>query len=232
MEANPKLILLFAACFAFFLLAPPFLGYPFGAYPLISWADVLDIVTPLVLIPLYWLLFTAGDRSLRQRNLILAFLVFAAVWSLGHGIHLAANSINNLLGPGESEVHELVHFFDENLSHYLWHIAIVALSIVLMWPEVAIDEEDESVRWLVIAPAAVLSGFTYFAIVIEGGTVPFGLIAAILIPIGLLLKSRIHVRKDNLTAFFFSSYVVATLLFSIWLLYWRGFPEFTETGII
>ena len=64
----------------------------------------------------------------------IAFLVLASLWTMGQGMHLSANSINNLLGPGDTPVHELVHFYDEVLSHYLWHIGLVGLSILLLIP--------------------------------------------------------------------------------------------------
>jgi hypothetical protein len=49
--------LVFSVAFALFILGPPFLGYKFSPYPLMHVADVLDLFTPLFLIPLYWLLF-------------------------------------------------------------------------------------------------------------------------------------------------------------------------------
>ena len=66
----------------------------------------------------------------------------------------------------------------------------------------------------------------------EGGTVPVGLPAAISIPLVLLVTRRLDLRSRNLTAFFFVGYVVAVLLFAGWFAYWRGFPEFSETGMI
>ena len=232
MTTNPRLILLFAVCFAFFTLAPPFLGQPFPLYALMDWADVLDMLTPLILIPLYWLLFTDAGRMLRPRSLVIAFLVFAALWSLGHGIHLAANSINNLLGPGATPVHELVQFYDEDLSHYLWTIATVALSILLLAPLVSGQAQTLPMPWAYVIASAVLYGFTYFAAVVEGGAVPFGLPAAVLIVLALLAKARIQIRTNSLTAFFFFGYVLALLLLAGWFAYWGGFPEFSEIGLI
>jgi hypothetical protein len=50
------LSLVFAILFAVFFLGPPFLNMQFSLYPLMKIADVFDLLTPLVLIPLYWLL--------------------------------------------------------------------------------------------------------------------------------------------------------------------------------
>ena len=232
MTTNPRLILLFAASCAFFVLAPPCLGQPFPAYQLMHWADVLDLLTPLVLIPLYWLLFTDAGRTPRPRVLIVAFLVLGAVWTLGHGMHLSANSISNLLGPGSTTVHDLVHFYDEVLSHYLWHIAIAGLSILILLPASSPQRQAAPVPWRIVVPSAILYGFTYFAAINEGGTVPFGLPAAALILVGILARGRTQIRYNSLIAFFFVGYGIALLLFVGWFGYWGGFPEFSQTGLI
>ena len=125
MITRQSLILLFALAFALFIVGLPFLDQTFAGYPLMHWADVLDIATPLVLMPLYWVLFTNSGRVYRPLPLALAFAVLAALWAEGQGMHLSANSISNLLGAGTTEVHTLIHFYDEVLSHYLWHLGII-----------------------------------------------------------------------------------------------------------
>jgi len=232
MVSKPSLILLFAISFAFFILAPAFLGIPFPGYDLMHWADVLDILTPLVLIPIYWLLLTDSGRIPRSLPVVVAFLALGALWTEGQGMHLSANSISNLLGGGSTDVHDLVHFYDEVLSHYIWHIGIVGLSILLVAVRTNSQSAAAPVRWSLIVPSAILYGFTYFAAINEGGTVPFGLPAAILIPLALLLTRRADLRSKNLVAFFFLGYILAVLLFAGWFAYWGGFPEFSETGII
>jgi hypothetical protein len=211
---------------------PAFLGIPFPGYPLMHWADLLDLLTPLVLIPLYWLLFTDSGRKARGRGLVIAFLVLAAVWTEGQGMHLSANSISNLLGSGPTDVHGLVHFYDEVLAHYVWHIGIVGLSVLLLVGRGEGGEATVPLRWGMVIPASVLYGFTYFAAIDEGTTVPFGLPAAIIICVVLSITGKRQVRTDELTAFLFIGYLIALLLFAGWFVYWGGFPEFSETGFI
>ena len=232
MVTKPSLILLFAISFAFFVLAPAFLGLPFPGYDLMHWADVLDILTPLVLIPIYWLLLTDSGRIPRSLPVVLTFLALGALWTEGQGMHLSANSISNLLGGGSTDVHVLVHFYDEVLSHYVWHIAIVGLSILLVAVRANGQSTAAPIHWSLVIPSAVLYGFTYFAAINEGGTVPLGFPAAIVIPLALLLTRRADLRSKNLVAFFFLGYILAVLLFTGWFAYWGGFPEFSETGII
>ena len=232
MVTRSSLILLFALSFTFFIVAPPFLGQPFAPYPLMHWADVLDVLTPLVLIPLYWLLFTDSGRTLRGLRLIVAFLVLAALWTEGQGMHLSANSIGNLLGRVATGVHDLVHFYDEVLSHYLWHTAIAGLSILLALAPVDVLSKSLPMQWALVVPSAILYGFTYFAAINEGGTVPIGLPAAILIPLALLIAKRHQLRSHNLIAFFFLGYAIAVVLFAAWFAYWGDFRQFSEAGLL
>ena len=63
-----------------------------------SLQDAIDILTPLVLIPIYWLMF----RSVSQGGVNLVneifFMIMSAFCAAGQGMHLASNSINNLIG--------------------------------------------------------------------------------------------------------------------------------------
>ena len=147
-------------------------------------------------------------------------------------LHVSETSAEQVADGGSPDVHDLVHFYDEVLSHYIWHIAIVGLSILLVAVRANGDSAAAPIRWPLILPSAILYGFTYFAAINEGGTVPFGLPAAILIPLALLLTRRADLRSKNLVAFFFLGYILAVLLFTGWFAYWGGFPEFSETGII
>jgi hypothetical protein len=118
------------------------------------------------------------------------------------------------------------------MSHTLWHIAIIGLSILLLLPPRMPPAKDQIVSWPLVVISAFLYGFTYFAVINEGGTVPLGLPAAILIVFVLAVGARTSIRSNNLTAFFFLGYLIAVTLFGLWYAYWGGFPEFSETGLI
>lgn len=227
MRTRASLILLFALAFAAFIILPGLLGSPFPPYSFMHWADVLDLLTPLVVIPLYWLLLRELLGDGKGPGTVMAFVLLAALWVEGQGMHLSANSISNLLGDGSSAVHDLVHFYDEVLSHYLWHLAIVGLSVLLL----ARAREGGTVQWALVGPAAVLYGFTYFVAVDEGATVPLGLPAAALIVLWLSLSRRRLVGSHNLVAFFLAGYGLALVLFLVWFLIWGGFPEPSAVGI-
>lgn len=232
MITNPSLIFLFAVSFTVFIVLPAFLGQPLPQYPLIHFADVFDILTPLALIPLYWLLFTDAGRVPRTLTLAIMFLVLSTIWVEGQGMHLSANSIGNLLGSGSRDIHTIVHFYDEVLSHYLWHAGIIGLSMLLTVVPPEPTAHAAPIGWRIVLPSAVLYGITFFLAINEGGTVPLGFPIAILLPIALMALKRRQLRSHNLVAFFFVGYVVAALFFLGWFAYWGGFPEFSEVGII
>ena len=142
------------------------------------------------------------------------------------------NSINNLLARGSTPIHELVHFYDEALSHTLWHIGVVALSLLLLWPPSSGQPQSVPAPWAIVIPSAILYGFASFAASNEGGPFPFGLPAAVLVTLFLLIKARKQVRTNGLTAFFFLGYAFAILLFVIWFAIWQGLPQFSEAGLI
>lgn len=57
MSALGRTILIFSLAFTVFIIGPAFMGSQFGPYPLMKWGDVFDLLTPMALLPLYWLMF-------------------------------------------------------------------------------------------------------------------------------------------------------------------------------
>lgn len=232
MNRLARLTLVFALLFAFFIVAPAFLSQQFPLYPLMKWGDALDVFTPIVLIPVYWLLFLVGpDRAPRTREIAL-FLVLVALWVEGQGMHLAGNSIGHLLKDSkDSDVYVLTNFYDEVLSHYLWHIGLVGLSALLIyrqWRSPFVGERGSLALPII---AGIVHGFNYFITIVEAATTPLGVPFAALTVALLLLRGRPHLRQP-LILFFLVAYAVACVLFLSWGLYWGGLPEFSKVGII
>jgi hypothetical protein len=233
MKRLSVMTLVFAIAFTVFFMAPPLLSKQFGFYPLVKVGDVVDIFTPLILIPLYWMLFRLGtDRTLGLAG-ILVFLLFAAFWVEGQGMHLAANSINHLLaGVEDSSAYVLAHFYDEVLSHYMWHFGIFGLSAIIVFRQLRHPfAEDQAVSRVIIL-AGIIHGFTLFVIVIEGGTAWLGVPCIVLAALLGSIWGWRRFRQQPLLLFFYVSCLVATLFFAIWGVYWGGLPEFSEVGII
>jgi hypothetical protein len=236
----PGLTLVFAILSVVFILLLIFFRFSFGPYPLVSWQDVLDMLTPLVLIPVYWLLFkyaAAEPPSLAEE---LAFMVLAALWVLGHGMHLSANAIDNLaeglarqhvIDITPTSIYQLTYFFDEHLGHVVWHLGIAGLAALLVYREVRRPPLGAAARWVTVA-AGLIYGILFFCIFIEGQTVALGLpFTAALTLWGLAAGPR-RLRQRPVLAFFFVAGALALVLLAGWGLYWRGFPQFTDLGWI
>jgi len=226
-------ILVFSVAFAVCFVAPSLLSKQFGPYPLIRTGDVVDILTPFVLIPLYWLLHQVGQAGASRPSDVVIFLFLAASWVEGQGMHLSANSIGHLLREmTDSDAYSLTHFYDEVLSHYLWHCGMVGLSallIVRQWRHPFIEERAALVMESL---AGILHGFTFFLIIVEGRMALLGVPFAVAVTLFGLVWGRKNLRQQPLLGFFFVTYLVATILFAGWAAYWGGLPEFSEVGII
>jgi len=226
--------LVFSIAFLVFFLGPPFLSMEFGPYPLMRVGDVFDLLTPLVLIPLYLCLYRLGEGRPVSLKGGIFFVAFAALWVLGQGMHLAANSIGHLLENMRGiDALTLTGFYDEVLSHYLWHFGIFALSALVIYRHWrAPVAPDRSMPWAPVIAAGVIYGFAYFAAVIEGATTPAGVPFAGIAAVFLLVWGRKSLAREPVLAFFLVAYVLAAVLFLGWGIYWRGLPEFSDVGII
>ncbi len=179
----------------------------------------MDLLTPLVAIPLAWWIL-GGIGGLRGRSFVV-FLVVAALWVEAHGIHLAANAIGDAftVGPQRdafyaTDAGALDHFLDEDLSHWLWHLAWVLLSLLMLL--LATRRPDWSGGGgAVAAVAGFLHGFTFFLVTAEGGTAALGIPASI----ALALWSAVRIRRGSdhpVFRFFLVSGVVTVALEVIW----------------
>ena len=240
MKRLSLMTLTFAVLSLVFLLLLVFLRIPFPLKPLMSWQDALDLLTPLVLIPTYWLIFTYSARRGSTLAGQIAFLALAVFWVLGHGMHLAANSIDNLMeklrdGGGidvtGTDIFALTYFYDEVLSHYFRDIGTLGLMALLIWREWR-QPIGERTGWWAVGLAGVIYGFTLFCGFVEAQTVGLGLPATALVVLFGLVWGRRRLAGQPVLAFFFLSCLVALLLFVGWGLYWGGFPEFSEVGLI
>lgn len=86
--------------------------------------------------------------------------------------------------------------------------------------------------WGLVAPAAILYGFTFFAAIVEGWTL---WISAPLAPgiLGWLLLARWRVvTRQNLLMFFLLGCALALVLLLIWCGLWGACIEFSAAGLI
>jgi hypothetical protein len=229
----PLLIFVFSLAFAFFIIAPGLLNKPFTPLPEMKIADVLDLFTPLILIPLYYLLFYFGSSQNPGLKSTLLFLVFAVLWVEGQAMHLGANSIGHwLVNLMNEDVYEVTHFYDEILSHILWHLGVVALSAQLIYRNWKYPFQESASQLIIEIIAGIVYGFTIFVMGIEGGTVVLLYPYSVLAVIFALIWGWRKFQKVPVLTFFLVGYGLAAILFTGWGLYWGYFPEFSELGWI
>ena len=240
MKRLSLLTLIFAALSLIFLLLLVFFRVPFQLQPLMSWQDALDLLTPLVLIPLYWLMFrfsASGRPTLVDE---IAFLALAVLWVMGHSMHLSANSISNLIEAlkrsGEIDItgmsiYTLTYYYDELLSHYLWHISIIGFAALLIYREWRQPAGNTTVWWQAIL-GGLLYGFTSFCVFLESNTVLLGLPFTAGVVLFGLIWGRGRLKEQPVLAFFFVSCLVALLFFAGWGFYWGDFRPFSAVGLI
>jgi hypothetical protein len=233
MKRLSRLTLVFAITFAILLISPALLSESFGPFPLMKTGDVTDLLTPLILIPLYWYLYRLGpDEPVSHKETVL-FLVLVALWVEGQGMHLSANSIGHLLkGAEESSAYALTYFYDERLSHYLWHLGIAGLSIALLWRQWQTPFSGEPSSLRLEALAGLIYGLAFFIVTVEAQTAPLGVLFAVLVTLFGLTRGRKQLRYQPLLAFFFVASALAVMLFAYWAIRWGGLPEFSAVGII
>ena len=205
MQRLSNLILAFAILFAVLILSPAFLDWQFGAYPLIKYGDVLDLFTPLILLPFYWLLLQIRPDQLPRQNEMIAFMILVGAWASGQGMHLSANSIGHLItSTSGHDLQTLTHFYDEELSHYLWHAGIAGLSALLIFRQWKNPFLEESAGLSKLVIAGVIYGITYAAAIMEGGTAPLGVAFALMVTLFIPVKKLNNLRLDPLILFFFT----------------------------
>lgn len=226
-------ILIFALAFSLFIILPGLINKPFSPYPSMKVSDVIDLFTPILLMPLYYLLLYYGSGKEPGLSSMVVFMALTAVWVLGQGMHLAANSIGHWLADTMGDdINQVTHFYDEILSHYIWHLGAVALSAQLIYLEWKHPLEGQSTSILQESGAGILYGFTIAAMGLEGGTVPLLFTFSVLAALLCLIAARRDLRQQKLLTFFMVGYGFAALIFIVWGIIYRGFPQPSELGII
>jgi hypothetical protein len=221
---------------AAFLLVPPYLKASVGPPEAFTLQETVDLLTPLVVIPLAWLVFDLAG-GLGRRGLV-AFLVLAALWVEGQGIHLAANAIGDALPhaaaaafyqtvPGDLDL-----WLDEVLSHWMWHVAWVGVSILMLAAATRGTLERPDRTSVTAVVAGLVHGATFFLVSVEGATTLLGIPASILILAWCVLDGRRGRQRNPVVTFFLVSTVVTLLGYVVWgaLNDWT-LPEFSKVGL-
>jgi hypothetical protein len=148
-------------------------------------------------------------------------------------MHLSANTIGHWLATtAGDQVYDVTYFYDEVLSHYLWHLGAAALSAQLIYHSWRYPFHDQPYRLLSETISGLLYGLTIFIIGIEGGTVAILFPLSIILAIAALILGWRKFKIMPLLSYFTVGYSLAALIFIGWGLYWDGFPQFSHLGWI
>lgn len=232
----PAALLAYAVALAAFLLVPPYLKASVGPPQAFTLQEAADLLTPLVVIPLAWRVFDLTG-GLGHRGLV-AFLVVTALWVEGQGIHLAANAIGDAFPRDEAEAFyrtvpgDLDLWLDETLSHWMWHAAWVALSILLLAAATRGSVVPPDRTSVTAAVAGIVQGVTFFLVTVEGATALLGIPASILILAWCVLAGRRGLTRQPVVTFLLVTTVVTLLGYAGWgaLNDWT-LPEFSKVGL-
>jgi hypothetical protein len=232
----PAALLGYAVVLAAFLLVPPYLKASVGPPQAFTLQEAADLLTPLVVIPLAWLVFDLAG-GFGRRGLV-AFLVIGALWVEGQGIHLAANAIGDAFPPGgaerfyETAPGDLDLWLDETLSHWMWHVAWVALSVLVLAAATRSAVTPTKSPSATAAVAGLVHGATFFLVSVEGVTTLLGIPASILILAWCMLAGRRGLARQPVITFFLVATVVTLLGYVGWgaLNNWT-LPEFSKVGL-
>jgi len=232
----PAALLAYALALALFLILPPYLRASVGPPAWLTGQEAADLLTPVVVIPLAWLVLDLTGRL--ERRVLVAFLLVAIVWVEGQAIHLAANAVGDAFPMDEVEAFyatepgDLNHWLDEVLSHWLWHGAYVAIAVLMLF----LGRSAAPSRGLAAGAVAALGGFvygvTFFLVTVEGATTLLGIPASVVFLGWSALEARRGPAARAVVTFLLVGSVAALLGYAGWAAMNGGsLPEFSEVGL-
>jgi hypothetical protein len=197
---------------------------PLGTVGQTRVADWVDLLTPFAVLGCAAMVLVAAAASRGQWVLL---GVGGVTFTLGHGLHLSANSVSNVADPAVATA-SIVHLWDEVVSHWIWYTGLFLVMAALAWAvrgrELAVGVVDQVVALLV----AITLVNTY----IEGGTPWLGLVF-----LAAALAAGLRWRPDGVARLLVVIGGAGLVLLVAWGAYWyladgSLFPEFSELGWI
>ncbi len=204
-----------------------------------TWADWIDLATPYLVLTPAAIALVLAETGVGKRTWAL-FATGAVLYTQGHGIHLAANSVSNLMAADASRpstaLLDVVHLWDELVGHYLWY---GGLSLVLL----AVTSAFRRHRWATtpvratgVVLLAVAVGLTYATNALEGHFAWPGLAFAGAM-VAWLSVDRRTARSETGTGtgrpvadLVLLSFATTVLVLGFYGCWHRGFPEPSSVG--
>lgn len=218
----PGALLLYAVALGAFLLIPPRFKDPVAAaFPTgFTIQEGLDLLTPLVVIPLAWHAMVLAGAVGRAWQLM--FLVLAALWVEGQAIHLAANGIGDAFATHDAATAfyattpgDLTLWLDEVASHWLWHVAWAGISLLLMAAAMS-GPRSSGAGGVMAGMAGLFHGGTFFIVTTEGVTTALGIPLSIVLLLWALIAAGLGRPRGAIVTFLAVSASVTLLAYLGW----------------
>jgi uncharacterized membrane protein YagU involved in acid resistance len=178
-------------------------------------ADWIDLATPfVVLLPLLSFLWIQRPGP----RLWFVAAIGSILYVDGHGIHLSANSIGNVVASdGASErVVDIVHLWDEVLGHYVWY---VGLAVVIASCAASVRGRSLGIPTVALVVGGAASGITWATNGLEGGT------AVASLAVGCAAIVPAFRRNQGLAPALAAGGCVTVIVLVVYAIWHGGFPQ-------
>jgi hypothetical protein len=179
--------------------------------------DWIDLLTPFAVITAAVGVLAAGAPT--PAAVVVAFAA-ALLYVDGHGIHLAANSVDNAHPVGHA--HRVAHFWDERFGHF----EVLAGWLGLLAAFCMAEGRRARLDVRIAVPTVALLGFTFFTSTVEGGT------WFVFLPATLPFLVWAGRSRRPLIVCTAAAMVVAAVLTAIWAIWQGGVPQFSQVGYL
>jgi len=217
----------------FCIIILPYLIFGFGfIYGIISYPDLIDL---LLYPPIIGLLFYLTWRNLEVKSEFLnyLFILLFAIHFVGHGLHWAANALNETMkyyGNVAESIHSYAYFLDEFLSHKIMYYTAIGMLLLILYVSKDLSSKLLIKEKLIAELSSLIYGFSITISFIEGQS-PY---EAILFGVIILLAPILYTRKIKeiyekpFIRYFFHLGFWIILWASLYFVIFHGFPQPSE----
>jgi hypothetical protein len=126
---------------------------------------------------------------------------------------------------------DLDHWLDESLSHWMWHGAWVALSLLLLGAGLRATAPASAAGNVIGGVGGAIHGLTFFLVTVEGVTTLLGIPATIAFLVWTLAAARRGLDARVVVVFFLASSIATLVGYVAWAAMngWT-LPEFSKVG--
>ncbi len=197
---------------------------PLGTVGQTRVADWVDLLTPFAVIGCAAMVLF---RAWATRAQWILFGVGGITFTLGHGLHLAANSVSNVSDAVVARA-PVVHLWDEVVSHYVWYTGLFLVMASMAW---ALRSQEFTVGGVDVVVGLLVS-ITLVNTYIEGGVPWLGMLF-----LGVGVACGLLWRPGAVSRLLLVVGGAGLALLIGWGVYWlvadgSVFPQFSELGWI